>query len=68
MEIHEYLIRHFALIASLRADPHAFFVHTFYYAEEYHQQYLAKNVGGYCGLGGVGARLPEGWVESVSAA
>ena len=40
----------------------------FYFAEEYHQQYLAKNVGGYCGLGGVGARLPEGWVESVSAA
>ena len=34
MEIHEYLIRHFALIASLRADPHAFFVHTFYHAEE----------------------------------
>ena len=34
MEIHEYLLRHFALIASLRADPHAFFVHTFYHAEE----------------------------------
>ena len=28
------IIRHFALIASLRADPHAFFVHTFYHAEE----------------------------------
>lgn len=27
---------------------------TFYYAESYHQQYLAKNPGGYCGLGGVG--------------
>jgi peptide-methionine (S)-S-oxide reductase len=27
---------------------------TFYYAEEYHQQYLAKNPGGYCGLGGTG--------------
>ena len=26
----------------------------FYYAEEYHQQYLAKNPGGYCGLGGIG--------------
>ena len=26
----------------------------FYYAEEYHQQYLAKNPGGYCGLGGTG--------------
>lgn len=27
---------------------------VFYYAEDYHQQYLAKNPGGYCGLGGVG--------------
>ena len=30
----------------------------FYYAEEYHQQYLAKNPGGYCGLGGTGVRCP----------
>jgi len=30
---------------------------TFYYAEDYHQQYLAKNYGGYCGLGGTGAIL-----------
>jgi peptide-methionine (S)-S-oxide reductase len=29
----------------------------FYYAEEYHQQYLAKNPGGYCGLGGTGVSL-----------
>ena len=29
----------------------------FYYAEDYHQQYLAKNPGGYCGLGGTGVRL-----------
>jgi peptide-methionine (S)-S-oxide reductase len=28
----------------------------FYYAEEYHQQYLARNPGGYCGLGGTGVR------------
>jgi len=27
---------------------------TFFYAEEYHQQYLAKNPDGYCGLGGTG--------------
>lgn len=40
----------------------------FYFAEDYHQQYLAKNPGGYCGLGGAGARLPQGWAESVSAA
>lgn len=30
----------------------------FYYAEDYHQQYLAKNPGGYCGLGGTGVRCP----------
>ncbi len=29
----------------------------FYYAEDYHQQYLAKNPGGYCGLGGTGVHL-----------
>jgi peptide-methionine (S)-S-oxide reductase len=32
----------------------------FYYAEEYHQQYLAKNPGGYCGLGGTGVECPAG--------
>lgn len=31
---------------------------TFYYAEDYHQQYLAKNPNGYCGLGGTGVCLP----------
>jgi peptide-methionine (S)-S-oxide reductase len=31
----------------------------FYYAEDYHQQYLAKNPGGYCGLGGTGISCPE---------
>jgi peptide-methionine (S)-S-oxide reductase len=30
----------------------------FYYAEEYHQQYLAKNPGGYCGIGGTGVSCP----------
>jgi peptide-methionine (S)-S-oxide reductase len=32
----------------------------FYYAEEYHQQYLAKNPWGYCGLGGTGVGCPIG--------
>lgn len=32
----------------------------FYYAEGYHQQYLAKNPGGYCGLGGTGVSCPSG--------
>lgn len=31
----------------------------FYYAEDYHQQYLAKNPNGYCGLGGTGLVLPD---------
>jgi peptide-methionine (S)-S-oxide reductase len=32
----------------------------FYYAEQYHQQYLAKNPNGYCGLGGTGVSCPVG--------
>ena len=32
----------------------------FFYAEEYHQQYLAKNPGGYCGMGGTGVSCPLG--------
>jgi peptide-methionine (S)-S-oxide reductase len=30
----------------------------FFFAEDYHQQYLAKNPGGYCGLGGTGVSCP----------
>jgi peptide-methionine (S)-S-oxide reductase len=37
----------------------------FYYAEAYHQQYLAKNPGGYCGLGGTGVTCPTGLGESA---
>ena len=33
---------------------------AYYYAEDYHQQYLAKNPGGYCGLGGTGVRCAIG--------
>ena len=33
---------------------------TFFYAEDYHQQYLAKNPSGYCGLGGTGVSCPIG--------
>jgi peptide-methionine (S)-S-oxide reductase len=36
----------------------------FYYAEEYHQQYLAKNPSGYCGLGGTGVACPVGLPQS----
>jgi peptide-methionine (S)-S-oxide reductase len=35
----------------------------FYYAEDYHQQYLAKNPGGYCGLGGTGVSCPIGLAD-----
>ena len=41
---------------------------TFYYAEDYHQQYLAKNPGGYCGLGGTGVSCPTGVSELRSSA
>ena len=37
----------------------------FYYAEDYHQQYLAKNPGGYCGLGGTGVSCPVGALAKV---
>nr|MDQ3960411.1 peptide-methionine (S)-S-oxide reductase [Pseudomonadota bacterium] len=40
---------------------------TFYYAEEYHQQYLAKNPGGYCGLGGTGVACPDGRMDTLMA-
>lgn len=36
----------------------------FYYAEEYHQQYLMKNPNGYCGLGGTGVTCPIGLVDA----
>jgi peptide-methionine (S)-S-oxide reductase len=37
----------------------------FYYAEDYHQQYLAKNPDGYCGLGGTGVTCPVGIVATA---
>ena len=39
---------------------------TFFYAEDYHQQYLAKNPGGYCGLGGTGVSCPRGTGTGLS--
>ena len=36
----------------------------FYYAEDYHQQYLAKNPNGYCGLGGTGVSCPIGVADA----
>jgi peptide-methionine (S)-S-oxide reductase len=37
----------------------------FYYAEDYHQQYLAKSPGGYCGIGGTGVSCPVGVAASA---
>ena len=37
---------------------------AFYYAEPYHQQYLGKNPGGYCGLGGTGVSCPIGMAKA----
>jgi peptide-methionine (S)-S-oxide reductase len=39
---------------------------TFYYAEDYHQQYLAKNPGGYCGLGGTGVPCPDNFESATT--
>jgi peptide-methionine (S)-S-oxide reductase len=39
----------------------------FYFAEEYHQQYLAKNPNGYCGHGGTGVSCPIGLVRSAQS-
>ena len=38
-----------------------------YYAEDYHQQYLAKNPNGYCGLGGTGVSCPIGLLSGDRA-
>jgi peptide-methionine (S)-S-oxide reductase len=45
---------HGAITTEVREAP------EFYYAEDYHQQYLAKNPGGYCGIGGTGVACPVG--------
>ena len=50
-----------AITTEIREAP------EFYYAEEYHQQYLAKNPGGYCGIGGTGVSCPVGVAATRSA-
>jgi peptide-methionine (S)-S-oxide reductase len=40
---------------------------AFYYAEDYHQQYLGKNPNGYCGIGGTGVACPTGLGEKPDA-
>jgi peptide-methionine (S)-S-oxide reductase len=47
---------HGAITTEILAAP------PFYYAEEYHQQYLAKNPDGYCGIGGTGVACPVGLI------
>ncbi|HUQ39747.1 MAG TPA: peptide-methionine (S)-S-oxide reductase MsrA [Acidimicrobiales bacterium] len=46
-----------AITTEIRGEP------PFYYAEDHHQQYLAKNPGGYCGLGGTGVTCPVGAIR-----
>ena len=53
---------HAAITTEIREAP------PFYYAEDYHQQYLAKNPGGYCGLGGTGVSCPIGLSVEAGAA
>jgi peptide-methionine (S)-S-oxide reductase len=45
---------HGRITTEIAAEP------PFYYGEDYHQQYLAKNPGGYCGIGGTGVSCPIG--------
>jgi peptide-methionine (S)-S-oxide reductase len=49
---------HGEITTELREAP------EFFYAEDYHQQYLAKNPGGYCGIGGTGVSCPIGLATS----
>ena len=52
-----------AVLSAKRFDPITTEIDEagpFYYAEDYHQQYLSKNPGGYCGLGGTGVSCPIG--------
>jgi len=51
--------RYGAVTTEIRDAP------PFYYAEDYHQQYLAKNPAGYCGLGGTGVSCPVGVAASA---
>ena len=48
---------HGSITTEIREAP------AFYYAEDYHQQYLAKNPSGYCGIGGTGVSCPTGVVS-----
>ena len=50
---------HGKITTEIRAAP------EFYYAEDYHQQYLGKNPDGYCGLGGTGVSCPVGIAASA---
>jgi peptide-methionine (S)-S-oxide reductase len=50
-----------AITTEIREAP------EFYYAEDYHQQYLAKNPWGYCGIGGTGVACPAGLAQSAAS-
>jgi peptide-methionine (S)-S-oxide reductase len=50
---------HGTITTEIRGAP------EYYYAEDYHQQYLAKNPNGYCGLGGTGVACPVGLAATI---
>ena len=52
--------------ATARSPPRSSMRGPFYFAEDYHQQYLAKNPMGYCGLGGTGVSCPIGTRTSAA--
>ena len=52
---------HGAITTEIREAP------EYYYAEDYHQQYLGKNPNGYCGLGGTGVACPAGLASATPA-
>ena len=56
-----------AAAATARSPPRSPRPAPFYYAEDYHQQYLAKNPNGYCGLGGTGVSCPVELLASYKA-
>ena len=53
------VVGHGEITTEIRQEP------EFYYAEDYHQQYLAKVPNGYCGLGGTGVACPAGLLETA---
>ena len=59
--------RHSRRLVTARSRPRSPQAGPFYYAETYHQQYLARNPMGYCGIGGTGVACPAGIAVTADA-